>query len=434
VRAAVESIGGRPVVVARSVSGHHRGALTATDGATMAEAARRALEERLPLVVVMSSSGSEVSEGVDALHGWGRAAAAIAACSGAVPVLAAVTGAAISGPALLLGLADLTVMAPGAFAYVSGPDAVESFTGVRVGLHDLGGAAVHATRSGLCALLAEDEADVDELLGAVLAYLPDHADAEPPWIPTDDPADRPTPELAELIPTAASASYDVRDVVRAVADDGEFLELRAAWAPHLVTALAALGGMPVGVVANQPRSLAGTLDIPASQKAARFVRFCDSFNLPLVTLVDTPGFLPGKDVEWRGMIRHGAELAFAYAQASVPRLCLVLRKAYGGAYIVMDSKGMGNDVCLAWPSAEIAVMGAGGAVQILNRRATGEERLALEERYRTELLTPWVAAERGFVDEVIDPADSRRALVGALASVATRNERLPGRKHDAGPM
>jgi len=188
------------------------------------------------------------------------------------------------------------------------------------------------------------------------------------------------------------------------------------------------------MVANQPRALAGTLDIPASQKGARFVRFCDAFNLPIVTVVDTPGFLPGKDLEWRGMIRHGAELAFAYAEATVPRVCVVLRKAYGGAYIVMDSKGMGNDLCLAWPSAEIAVMGAPGAVQILHRRAGAEERLALEERYRAELLTPWTAAERGFVDAVIDPAETRPALGRALAALASRREALPPRKHDAGPL
>jgi acetyl-CoA carboxylase carboxyltransferase component len=226
----------------------------------------------------------------------------------------------------------------------------------------------------------------------------------------------------------------VRDVIGAVADDGEILEVRPTWAPQLVTALTSIGGMPVGVVANQPRAMAGTLDIPASQKGARFVRFCDAFNLPLLTAVDTPGFLPGKDLEWRGMIRHGAELAFAFAEASVPRVCLVLRKAFGGAYIVMDSKGMGNDVCLAWPSAEIAVMGAGGAAQILARGASAEDRLRLEERYRAELLTPWVAAERGYVDEVIDPADTRRALHRALTTVVTRRELLPDRKHDAGPM
>jgi acetyl-CoA carboxylase carboxyltransferase component len=434
VQATVEVLSGRRVVAVRSVSGHHRGALTRADGETIAEAARSALEDRLPLVVVLSSSGSEVTEGIDALHGWGVAAAGLAACSGVVPVLAGVTGPAISGPALLLGLADVTVMTPDAFAYVSGPDAVEAFTGVRLRLRDLGGAVVHATASGLCALVAPDAGDVPQLLGSVLAYLPDHTDAEPPAIATDDPPDRSTPELGEVIPATASASYDVRQIVTSLADDAEMLELRAAWAPQLVTALVSVAGMPAGVVANQPRALAGTLDIQASQKGARFVRFCDAFNLPIVTLVDTPGFLPGKDLEWRGMIRHGAELAFAYAEASVPRVCLVLRKAYGGAYIVMDSKGMGNDICLAWPSAEIAVMGAQGAVQILHRGADPEERRLLEQDYAAEFLTPWVAAERGFVDEVIDPADTRLAVGRALGMLVSRRERLPARKHDAGPL
>ena len=226
----------------------------------------------------------------------------------------------------------------------------------------------------------------------------------------------------------------MRDVVREVVDDGELLELRPGWAPQLVTGLASIGGAPVGVVANQPRSLAGTLDIAASQKGARFVRFCDAFNVPLLTLVDTPGFLPGKDLEWRGMIRHGAELAFAYAEATVPRVCLVMRKAFGGAYIVMDSKGIGNDVCLAWPSAEIAVMGATGAVQILHRGTAAEERQALEERYAEELLTPWVAAERGFVDAVIDPEETRAVLSRTFAILRTRREHLMGRKHEAGPL
>jgi acetyl-CoA carboxylase carboxyltransferase component len=434
VRARVEALGTRHVVRARSVSRHRRGALSRADGDTIARAARVALEERLPLVIDLASSGSDVSEGIDALHGWGGAAAALTRCSGTVPVLAVVSGPAISGPAFLLGLADVCVMTPEAFAFVSGPDAVEGFTGVRVGLHDLGGTNVHATASGLCALVAADAEEADGQLESVLSFLPDHADGAAAPIDTDDAAERPTPSLRDLVPAAASASYDVRDVVRAFADDGALVELRPAWAAQLVTALASIGGTPVGVVANQPRALAGTLDIVASQKGARFVRFCDAFNLPIVTLVDTPGFLPGKDLEWRGMIRHGAELAFAYAEARVPRVCLVLRKAYGGAYIVMDSKGVGNDVCLAWPSAEIAVMGAPGAVQILHRGAEESERRRLEERYRAEFLTPWVAAERGFVDEVIDPADTRRALHRALVVLRSRREDLPRRKHDSGPM
>ena len=395
-----------------------------------------ALAERLPLVVVLSSSGSEVSEGIDALHGWGRAAAAMAACSGSVPVLAAVTGAAISGPSLLLGLADVTVMTPDAFAFVSGPDAVEGFTGMRVGLHDLGGAAMHAALERAVRAPGRRRRRCRRARrGGARSSSRPHRRRAPPSITTDDPTGRVTPELRDLVPAAASASYDVRDVVRAIVDDGDILELRAGWASHLVTALASVGGMPVGVVANQPRVLAGTLDIPASQKGARFVHFCDAFNLPIVTLVDTPGFLPGKDLEWRGMIRHGAELAFAYAEASVPRVCIVLRKAYGGAYIVMDSKGIGNDVCLAWPSAEIAVMGAPGAVQILNRDADAATSAgSSRQHYDAELLTPWVAAERGFVDEVIDPAETRPALHRALDLLCSRRELLPERKHDAGPM
>jgi acetyl-CoA carboxylase carboxyltransferase component len=237
-----------------------------------------------------------------------------------------------------------------------------------------------------------------------------------------------------VVPTEPTSSYDVRDVAEAIVDDSDVLELRAAWAPQIVTALASVGGRPVGIVANQPRALAGTLDIAASQKAARFVKMCDSFNLPIITLVDTPGFLPGKDLEWRGMIRHGAELAFAYAEATVPRVCLILRKAYGGAYIVLDSKGVGNDICLAWPSAEVAVMGSRGAVQILHRRADPAQLAELEAQYAETFLTPWIAAERGFVDAVIGPADTRKVVNEAIALLASRREMLRGRRHDTGPL
>lgn len=434
VRSEVGRIGERRVVLARSVSQHHAGALTRQDGATIARAALAALAERLPLVLVISSSGAEVFEGIDSLHGWGEAAAAISRCSGSVPVLGAITGPAISGPALLLGLSDVAIMTPDAFSFLSGPDVVEGFTGVRITPRQLGGASVHATSSGLCALMAQDESEALELLESLLAYLPDSNDSLPPPVETSDPLDRANPELRDLVPASPSASYDVRDVMRAVLDDGELIELRAGWAPQLVTGIGSIGGTALGLVANQPRSLAGTLDIAASQKGARFVRFCDSFNLPVITFVDCPGFLPGKDLEWRGMIRHGAELAFAYAEATVPRVCVVLRKAYGGAYIVMDSKGMGNDICLAWPSAEIAVMGAKGAVQILRRDASESDRAQLEERYAEDYLTPWVAAERRYVDEVIDPAQTRAALSRALRILASRRERLATRKHDSGPM
>jgi acetyl-CoA carboxylase carboxyltransferase component len=391
--------------------------------------------------MVLSSSGADVADGVASLNGWGRAARALAACSGMVPVIVVVTGPALSGPALLLGLADLVIMTTDAFAFVSGPAMVEDFTGVRIGIHQLGGTAMHARSSGLCAIEATSEEEAVAHVDYLLGLLPANADELTPpgpdglfevgtqgGLPIDGEA------LPAIMPERTTRSYDVRRVAAALADDQDVTELWTRWSPQLVTALGRIGGRAVGFVANQPQALAGTLDIAASQKGARFVRFCDAFNLPLVTLVDTPGFLPGKDLEWRGMIRHGAELAFAYAEATVPRVCVILRKAFGGAYIVMDSKGLGNDLCFAWPGAEIAVMGAEGAVQILNRGATLEEQETLRAEYGERFLTPWQAAERGFVDAVIDPEDTRAVVAEALRTLETAREMLPGRKHTVGPL
>jgi acetyl-CoA carboxylase carboxyltransferase component len=433
-QATVEDVGGRPAVVVRSVSARHRGALGHEDGATLADAAVLASRLRVPLVLVLASSGAEVSEGVAALHGWGRAARALADCSGVVPVLAVVTGPALSGPALLLGMADLVVMTPHAFAFVSGPAMVEEFTGVRIGLRQLGGVAMHARSSGLCAVEVPDEDEAWVAVEHLLGLLPAHADELAPVVAPAEPPGARDESLRTIVPTKATSSYDIRRVVAAIADDAEVTEVWARWSPQLVTALCRIDGRTVGVVANQPQALAGTLDIGASQKGARFVRFCDTFNLPLLTFVDTPGFLPGKDLEWRGMIRHGAELAFAYAEATVPRVCVILRKAFGGAYIVMDSRGLGNDLCVAWPSAEVAVMGAEGAVQVLHRRAAPEERAALRDAYEERFLTPWLAAERGFVDAVIDPADTRAVVAQALEVLTTSREQLPRRKHTVGPL
>jgi acetyl-CoA carboxylase carboxyltransferase component len=435
VRAGIEELGGRPAMVVRTVSTLRRGALSVEDGDSMRVAAEAALTLRIPVVLVLASSGADVSEGVASLHGWGRAAAALARCSGVVPLLVVVTGPAISGPALILGLADLVVMTGDAFAFVSGPAMVEEFTGVRIGIHQLGGSAMHARSSGLCAIEAASEEDALAHVDHLLSLLPANLDELTPPGPDDDPADREVEELREIIPARTTSSYDVRKVVTALVDDGDVTELWTRWSPQLVTALGRIDGRTVGFVANQPQALAGTLDIAASQKGARFVRFCDSFNVPLVTLVDTPGFLPGKDLEWRGMIRHGAELAFAYAEATVPRVCVILRKAFGGAYIVMDSKGLGNDLCFAWPGAEIAVMGAEGAVQILHRRVTDPaEREVLQAEYSERFLTPYEASERGFVDAVIDPASTRAVVAEALLTLATAKELLPGRKHTVGPL
>jgi acetyl-CoA carboxylase carboxyltransferase component len=392
---------------------------------------------------VVSTSGADIHEGVASLHAWGMVARALAAASGTVPILLAVAGPCLSGPALLLGIADHVVMTSDSFAYVSGPDAVLEITGMTLDSHDLGGEYVHGHHTGVADLDAVDEDDAVANLVDLLGYLPQHTAADPPVAWCDEPLDRPCERARGLVPDRPTASYDVRDVIHDVVDEDTFLELRAHYAPNLVTGYARLGGRVIGIVANQPQQRAGTLDIEASRKAARFVQHCDSFNIPILTLVDTPGFEPGKDLEWRGMIRHGAELVHAYCAASVPRVCVVLRKSYGGAYIVMDSKGIGNDLCFAWPTAEIAVMGAAPAVRILFRRALdgiGDEhqrtleQVRLQDAYTEEFATAMIAAERGFVDEVIDPVDTRRRVGDAFGGLGTKRETTFPRRHSNSPL
>lgn len=432
--AGVTLIDSHSVAMFRIDGSDRRGALSSSACDTIARAAEVAVNEGIPLVGFVESSGSDIVEGIAALHGWGNAARAIAACSGRVPIVFAVTGPAVSGPALLLGLADHVIFTETAYAFVTGPSMVAEFTGIVVDNDELGGAVSHARFSGTAAMVVEDEDAAVEAIGRILSFVPANCDVEPPRVSSDDPAERLTPEAGELLPTTSTGSYDVRHVIASLVDDCDYLELRARWAGNIVTCLANVDGRPVGIVANQPMNMAGTLDIPASQKAARFVAFCDAFNIPLITLVDTPGFYPGKDLEWRGMIRHGAQLVFAYGRATVPRVCIILRKSYGGAYIVMDSKKMGNDICLAWPGAELAVMGAGQAAAILMRRASTEERIEFEADYAERLLNPYVAAERGYVDAVIEPAETRCWIARSLDMLSTKREKLPGRKHDNSPL
>jgi acetyl-CoA carboxylase carboxyltransferase component len=434
VRGRMTEVGGRRVIDLDARGDARGGALLPADGHSIAVAARHALDERLPLVIRLASSGADVTEGVAALDGWATGARQLTRCSGVVPVIIIATGPNVSGPALMLGLADVVIMTEDAYAFVVGPRMVEIFTGVPVNRDELGGARTHSRTSGVASFLVADEAEADELLAELLDHLPDHNGADPPGRPCIDPPGRLTPEAFDVLPSAASGSYDVRDILSIVVDDGILLEPHAEWATNLITAFARIGGRPVGLVANQPQSLAGTLDIKASRKGARFVGFCDGFNLPLVTFVDTSGFYPGKDLEWRGMIRYGAQMAFAYARATVPRVNVTIRKSYGGAYIVMDSKRMGNDVAMAWPSAEIAVMGAKGAVEILHRQADSDERAELVAAYEERLLNPYIAAERGTIDAVIDPADTRREIHAALEMLGGKRERLPRRRHDNSPL
>jgi acetyl-CoA carboxylase carboxyltransferase component len=418
-------------------------AMPVADTDVIARTVRAGVEAGVPVVGVLHNVGIGAHGGVAALHGWGEVARALAGASGLVPTVLVVDGPCLGGPALLLGLADIVVMTTAAHAFVNAPETSARITGSAVLDADLlGGSWVHGTRTGVADIVA---GDLDSALDAVddlLAHLPPNNHEPPPHLHTSDPVERTCRAAADAVPADRRASYDVRHVIGDMVDDGVFLELRARFGTSVVTGLASIGGMPVGVLANQPSQLAGALDIEGSQKGGRFVRFCDGFGLPLVTLVDTPGFRPGRDLEWRGMIRHGAKLAFAYAEATVPRVCVVLRKAYGGAYIVMDCKSMGNDCALAWPSAEIAVMGAKAAVEILNRRdlaAVPEEerdafRVGLEADYEAAHLSPTAALSRGYVDDVIDPADTRTAVAGALAALAAKRERLRARRHDNIPL
>ena len=434
-RAAIVALeSGRQVVWLTVDGDHHKGALSADASHVIATAARTARSKGLPLVMQMESSGADILEGIAALHGWGTAAKALAECSGVVPTFSIVTGPAVSGPALLIGLSDFVVMTDDSYAFVSGPAMVAEFTGVTMSVDELGGAATHARQSGAASAVVPDLASATAWVEEILDHLPDNVDSLPAFSPAGDPDDRATPEAGALVPESSTGSYDVRKVIESIVDDGVHVEVRARWAGNVITTFARMGGHSIGIVANQPMNLAGTLDIPASQKAARFVAFCDAFNIPVLTLVDTPGFYPGKDLEWRGMIRHGAQLVFAYARATVPRICIILRKSYGGAYIVMDSKKMGNDLCLAWPWAELAVMGAGQAAAILQRRATPEERAEFEADYSERLLNPYVAAERGFVDAVIDPAVTRAEVCAALHMLRDKREKLVSRKHDNTPL
>jgi acetyl-CoA carboxylase carboxyltransferase component len=415
-----------------------------TDPQVVTRAVRTAVEAGVPVVGVLGQVGVAAQSGMPTLFGWGEVAAALAAASGLVPTVLVVDGPCLGGPALLLGLADMVVMTGRAQAFVNNPASSARITGSDTLDADLiGGAWVHGSRTGLADVVAPDLTAALDVVADLLDLLPANSGETVGPHPAADPVDRAATRAAAAVPADGRASYDVRAVVADVVDEGSFLELRGRYGTSVVTGLARIGGMAVGVVANQPNQLAGALDIEGSQKGGRFVRFCDAFNLPLVTFVDTPGFRPGRDQEWRGMIRHGAKLAFAYAEATVPRVCVVLRKAYGGAYIVMDCKSMGNDCALAWPSAEIAVMGARGAVEILGRRELdalpeGVERearrSALEAEYEAAHLSPAMALDRGYIDDVIDPADTRRAVADALVALAAKRERLRPRRHENIPL
>lgn len=439
-RAELTEVDGRTVVLF-----HVEGRLPDSSGAAEAEVVVRALELAAQLGcpvlgIVESVAVDPGTGGLDALVAWGRVAHRAVRLSGVVPLLLAVTGPVHGSLSPLLGLADHVVFTREATAYINGPGPVAQVTGLSTDPGRLGGGQVHATLTGLAALVVDTPGDAFLALADLLAHLPDNHLDEPPRWPSTDPPDRPCLRAAGVVPEEPHRSYDVRDLLADVFDRDSVLEVHADHAANLVCAYARLDGRSVAVVANQPAVRAGTLDIAASCKGARHVHGADALGLPIVTFVDTPGYEPGRELERRGMIRHGAKLVHAYAGATVPRLGVVIRKAYGGAYIVMDSRTMGNDLVVSWPRAEIAVMGAPGAVAILNRReieaAADPDRLRadLETAYGEEYCTPRIAAERGLIDQVVEPADTRRVLAAALHRLRTKRPSLPFRRHANEPL
>jgi acetyl-CoA/propionyl-CoA carboxylase carboxyl transferase subunit len=400
-----------------------------------------AVQTGAPFISINDSGGARIQEGAASLAGYGYIFERNVRASGVIPQISVIMGPCAGGAVYSPAITDFTFMVrETSHMFITGPDVIKTVTGEEVSFEELGGAMTHATRSGVASFVGEDDEDVLNRVRYLLSFLPSNNLEDPPaYASTDDP-DRLDESLTHLIPDRAKEPYDMHEVIRRVLDDGEFLEIFPLWAMNIVIGLGRLDGRTVGMVANQPKVNAGTLDIEASEKASRFVRFCDAFNIPLVTLVDVPGFLPGASQEYEGIIRHGAKLLYAFAEATVPRMTVITRKAYGGAYLVMNSKHLRADVSFAWPTAEIAVMGAEGAVNIAFRKEIAnaddpaQRRTEMIEEYRQKFSTPYAAAERGFIDDVIEPAETRRRLIQALRMLSTKREYLPSRKHGNIPL
>jgi propionyl-CoA carboxylase beta chain len=394
-----------------------------------------------PVVGINDSGGARIQEGVVSLAGYAEIFWRNVQASGVVPQVSLVLGPCAGGAVYSPAMTDFVFMVEDtSYMFITGPDVVKTVTGEEVSFEELGGAATHAAKSGVAQFIGATEQAVIEDARYLLSFLPQNNAEPPPFAEPSDPVDREEPELDTLIPDNPNKPYDIKDVITRVVDDGEFLEVHERFADNIVCGFARLGGQPVGVVGNQPHSLAGVLDIDSSVKGARFVRTCDAFNLPLVTFVDVPGFLPGTDQEWRGIIRHGAKLLYAYCEATVPKLAVITRKAYGGAYDVMSSKHIRADFNFAWPTAEVAVMGPEGAVNIIFRDEIAEaadpeaKRAELIDDYRERFANPYSAAERGYVDDVIEPRRTRPVLIDALRTALPKRERRPPRKHGNIPL
>jgi len=414
-------------------------------GEAFAEKMIKIMDEALkigcPIIGINDSAGARIQEGVEGLAGYGEVFWRNVQASGVVPQLSIIAGPCAGGAVYSPAMTDFVFMVQDTSQmFITGPDVIRTVTGEDVTHEALGGAITHNSVSGVAHFVTHDEAETFELVRAVFSYLPsNNLDDLPAYAPDDDP-EREDPDLDSLIPEESTRPYDMHEVIARIVDDGEFLEVQQLWAGNILIGFARMNGRPVGIVANQPKVLAGTLDIDASEKAARFVRFCDAFNIPLITFVDVPGFLPGVAQEHGGIIRHGSKLLYAYCEATVPKLTVITRKAYGGAYVVMCSRSIRSDLSLAWPTAEIAVMGSDAAVRLIMRRdiAAADDPVAKEKElvadYREQFASPFQAAGRGYIEAVIRPRETRRMLIRGLEMLRNKREARPQRKHGNIPL
>jgi len=399
-----------------------------------------AMKLGIPIIGMNDSGGARIQEGIDSLYGYGEIFRRNTKASGVIPQITIMMGPTAGGAVYSPAIMDFIIMTEKATTYITGPEVVKAVTGEQVGHEELGGGRVHNTKSGVAHFLAKDDKDAIKMLKKLLSFLPDNYLQEPEIVDTGDPVEREELDLRNIVPIDPSKSYDVRDVIKKVVDNEDFLEVQSLFAKNVVVGFARIGGRTVGIVANQAEYMAGVLDINASDKIARFVRFCDAFNISLVTFVDTPGYLPGTDQEHRGVIRHGAKVLYAFSEATVPKVTVIMRKAFGGAYIAMCARHLGSDAVFAYPQAEIAVMGAAGAAKIIFRKeiknAENPEAVRQEKikEYKDQFANPFKAAERGYVDDIIDPKDTRAVVGKALEFLRTKSEEPVQKKHGNIPL
>jgi acetyl-CoA carboxylase carboxyltransferase component len=400
-----------------------------------------ALKAGAPIVGIDDSGGARIQEGIDALSGYGEIFFRNSAASGVIPQITAIMGPTAGGAVYSPAMTDWIFMVKNSsYMFITGPDVIRAVTGEEITQEDLGGAMAHNSRSGVAHFAAESDEDALNSIKELLSYLPSNNMEDPPLVETGDDPHRIDPALDEIIPDDPRKTYDIKEVITSIVDNGRFFEPHQYYAPNIVVCFARLNGRVIGIIANQPKHLAGCLDVDASDKATRFIRFCDAFNIPMLTITDVPGYLPGRDQEWSGIIRHGAKLLWCYSEATVPKLTLITRKAYGGAYIAMCSRHLGADFVFSWPAAEIAVMGAEGAANIIHRREIKEaddpkaKRAEKIKEYQDLFSNPYIAASRGYVDAVIQPRDTRASLISALEAIVNKRETRPPKKHGNIPV